>query len=132
MCGDKARKGGESSANVITVKIDAIETPRGLVPSISSLENIVGALNNVLGEIYHVIEQIFVLIKENTKAIERISKKINSLDVRIDVIESILSEIKVMVSADVKEKERHGVEKRERKETKKELLKMIMSDEENG
>ena len=132
MCGVKARKDGDSSANVITVKIDAIETPRGLVPSIGSLESIVGALNNVLGEIYKVIERIFVLIRENAKAIERISKKINSLDVRIDVIESILSEIKVMVNTGVKEKERHDVEEKKRKETKKELLKMIMSNEDNS
>ncbi len=111
----------------IVLKIDAIETPRGLVPTISSIESLVNAINKILSELFNRIERIMTLLENNSKCIKDITLVLNGLKLRMEFIENLLSEIKVYISEPRREDSVRDVGQR-KKDIKKELLDMIGSN----
>jgi len=117
---------GEKNENKIVLRVEAIETPRGLVPSIEAIKGIVSMVNRVLSEIFEGIQGIISLLRENTEMMKDILGALRTVSVKLDVIQEIVTEIKVSVGG--KRGERIISTRESKKDIKKELLDMIRSD----
>ena len=116
----------KESKKEIVVKVEAIETPRGLVPSIKALESIVNMINEVLSNISSSIQNVALLLKENAEVMKNILRLIQTIDVKLDVIQEMLTDIR----ASMKKEESSVVYSEEpRKDIKRDLLDMIKSGE---
>jgi len=116
----------KESKKEIVVKVEAIETPRGLVPSIKALESIVNMINEVLSNISSSIQNVALLLKENAEVMKNILRLIQTIDVKLDVIQEMLTDIR----ASMKKEESSVVYSEEpKKDIKRDLLDMIKSGE---
>lgn len=124
-----AKKGADSSRKrnnkTITLEIEAIETPRGLVPTVSSINSLVQALNTVLETIAKMIGEIMEGLKKNAEYMEKIVNNIRSLDAKIDVMQSLLMEIKINLEKDARKTSVRRLPDNKKKDIKKDLLGLL-------
>ena len=111
----------------IVIRVEAIETPRGLVPSVAAIENLVDAVNSILSEVFDAIGEILSLVENNSRCMKKIVTTLESIKIRLDMIESSISEVRAKVASSEVFVEEPQV--REKRDIKKELLEMIKSNE---
>lgn len=110
---------------IITLEVEAIETPRGLVPTVSSINSLVQALNVVLETIAKMIGEIIESLKKNAEYMEKIVNSIRSLDAKIDVMQSLLMEIKIDLEKDVRKTSVERLPDSKKRDIKKDLLDLL-------
>jgi len=113
----------------LLIEISAIETPRGLVPTVESLKKFVDVLNRVLSQIYDAVSNIFDVISNVVERIEIIEKKLSNLDMKVEFALTKLSELKVLIESESGMKERKtgmvSKKRRENKDLRDELISLL-------
>ncbi|MCR8433617.1 MAG: hypothetical protein NDP13_04695 [Crenarchaeota archaeon] len=83
----------------LVVEISAIETPRGLVPTVESLKNFVDMLNKVIARIEDVISAILDNLTRVAERLESTERMLNNVAMRVDLVLAKLSELKVRIES---------------------------------
>jgi len=115
----------EHDSKIIKIEVEAIETPRGLVPTISSVNSIVQALNKVLESITKMITEIVEELRKNTEAMERVANSIRSLDAKMDVLQSLLTEIKINMERNTTDSNTKKFAENRKRDVKKDLFNLL-------
>ncbi len=76
------------------IKIDYIETPRGRVPTIETIKNLISTWNDLLSLMNENLMKISELFGELKEALTKIDLSLNKLDSKMDNVSRSILEIK--------------------------------------
>ena len=124
MTSEKKRKDG----NKINIVLEAIETPRGVVPTVQSIESLIVGINDLLEKIVSLFEKIMESISELKNQTSRLDDRVRKLEIALKLIQDQIAEIKAVESLTSTKSAIVASKEDNEKDLRKKLLSILQGD----